>query len=80
MFSFLEFSSLEATKNLGEKAQTSSDIMQKLTEEMHWIARKTLNDTVSMKVITVVTLFYLPGTFMSVSCATTPKLLCTKLQ
>jgi len=33
---------------------------------MNDIARKTKIETVSMKVITVVTLFFLPGTFISV--------------
>lgn len=37
-----------------------------MTEDMNDIARKTKIETVSMKVITVVTLFFLPGTFISV--------------
>ncbi|KAL8702870.1 MAG: hypothetical protein Q9201_003961 [Fulgogasparrea decipioides] len=36
-----------------------------MTEDMNDIARKTKIETVSMKVITVVTLFFLPGTFIS---------------
>lgn len=34
---------------------------------MHLIAVKTKEETVSMRVITLVTLFFLPGTFISVS-------------
>ena len=41
--------------------------MISMTEDMSNIARKTKIETVSMKVITVVTLFFLPGTFISVS-------------
>lgn len=41
--------------------------MSKMTEDMNDIARKTKIETVSMKVITLVTLFFLPGTFISVS-------------
>jgi len=37
-----------------------------MTTDMNDIARKTKIETVSMKVITVVTLFFLPGTFISV--------------
>ena len=37
-----------------------------MTREMKHIARRTKTETVSMKIITVVTLFFLPGTFISV--------------
>lgn len=40
--------------------------MVSMTDDMNDIARKTKIETVSMKVITVVTLFFLPGTFISV--------------
>ena len=41
--------------------------METMTKEMHEIAQKTKIETVSMKIITVVTLLFLPGTFISVS-------------
>ena len=44
----------------------SSKSMVLMTEDMNDIARKTKIETVSMKVITLVTLFFLPGTFISV--------------
>ncbi|KAL8729853.1 MAG: hypothetical protein Q9181_004858 [Wetmoreana brouardii] len=44
----------------------STKNMISMTEDMNDIARKTKIETVSMKVITVVTLFFLPGTFISV--------------
>jgi len=34
---------------------------------MHTLARKTKSEAVSMRIITLVTLFFLPGTFLSVS-------------
>ena len=37
-----------------------------MTHEMKHIARQTKTETISMKIITVVTLFFLPGTFISV--------------
>lgn len=45
----------------------STKSMVTMTEDMNDIARKTKIETVSMKVITLVTLFFLPGTFISVS-------------
>ena len=44
----------------------STKSMVTMTEDMNDIARKTKIETVSMKVITLVTLFFLPGTFISV--------------
>ena len=41
--------------------------MEKVTHEMSLIARETKTETVSMKIITLVTLFFLPGTFVAVS-------------
>ena len=41
-----------------------------MTDSMHEIAKKTKQETVSMKIITLVTLFFLPGTFISVSHST----------
>ena len=40
-----------------------------MTNDMSEIARKTKTETVSMKIITLVTLFFLPGTFIAVSCS-----------
>lgn len=41
--------------------------MEKIADAMFEIAKKTQQETVSMKIITLVTLFFLPGTFISVS-------------
>jgi Mg2+ and Co2+ transporter CorA len=40
--------------------------MQDITEDMHDIASRTQRETVSMRIITLVTLFFLPGTFIAV--------------
>ncbi|KAH0539072.1 hypothetical protein FGG08_004370 [Glutinoglossum americanum] len=63
---------LLAEKNtlLAEKAQQSTDKMEKMTREMQVIARKTKQETVSMRIITLVTLFFLPGTFISATSRT----------
>ena len=63
----LQFRNMQATKFLAEKAQESAENMESMTREMHTIAQKTKIETVSMRIITLVTLFFLPGTFISVS-------------
>jgi hypothetical protein len=57
---------MEASKTLAEKAQLSAVHMEDMTKDMHEIARKTKQEAVSMRIITLVTLFFLPGTFISV--------------
>ena len=52
---------------LAMKAQQSAENMECMTRDMHIIAQKTKQETVSMRIITLVTLFFLPGTFISVS-------------
>ncbi len=58
---------------LASKSQHSADNMEqmtrnmeKLNKEMNELAQKTTQETVSMRIITLVTLFFLPGTFISV--------------
>jgi Mg2+ and Co2+ transporter CorA len=58
---------MEANKELSKQAQSTAESTIALTNRMAWVAYKTLDDTVSMKIITIVTLFFLPGTFISVS-------------
>lgn len=50
-----------------------------MTEDMNDVARKTKIETVSMKFITLVTLFFLPGTFISVGYNFLPRI-CIDLQ
>ena len=57
--SILEYQNTETNKE-------STKGMVTMTKDMNEIARQTKIETVSMKVITVVTLFFLPGTFISV--------------
>ena len=59
LHSILEYQNTETNKQ-------STRNMMTMTRDMNDIARKTKIETVSMKVITVVTLFFLPGTFISV--------------
>ena len=59
LHSILDYQNTEANRR-------STKSMFTMTEDMNDIARKTKIETVSMKVITLVTLFFLPGTFISV--------------
>ncbi|KAI9780709.1 MAG: hypothetical protein M1816_002758 [Peltula sp. TS41687] len=65
LYGILDYRNMEASKHLSQKAQQSTDKMEKMTQKMHEIAKKTERETVSMKIITLVTLFFLPGTFIS---------------
>ena len=58
---------------LAGKSQESADNMEKmtrnmekLTQEMNELTLKATRETVSVRIITLVTLFFLPGTFISV--------------
>jgi hypothetical protein len=57
---------MEASKIFAEKAQTSAENMEEMTRNMEKLTEKTTKETVSMKIITLVTMFFLPGTFISV--------------
>lgn len=53
-------------------ADDSAKTMERWTVKMHDIAAKTEHETNSMHGITVLTLIFLPGTFVSVSPCQTP--------
>lgn len=55
----LDYKSMEGNRTLAIEAGKSA-------RKMEDIAVKTKQETVSMRIITVVTLFFLPGTFISV--------------
>jgi hypothetical protein len=49
------------------RAQISTTNMEKMTGAMHTLAHQTRLEATNMRIITLVTLFFLPGTFVSVS-------------
>ena len=59
LYGILNIQNIEANK-------TSTAYMQHITADMHEIALKTKQETISMRIITFVTLCFLPGTFISV--------------
>jgi Mg2+ and Co2+ transporter CorA len=58
---------VDSSRIYAKRAQLSTDRMERMTDAMFEISKKTQQETVSMKIITLVTLFFLPGTFISVS-------------
>ncbi|OCL10567.1 hypothetical protein AOQ84DRAFT_288983 [Glonium stellatum] len=65
LYSIFEHRNMQTNKELAQKAQMSAEKMEVLTEQMNEIAIKTERETVSMRIVTLVTLFFLPGTFVS---------------
>ncbi|GAB7361634.1 hypothetical protein MBLNU230_g1685t1 [Neophaeotheca triangularis] len=61
----LQYRNVQANNLMAERAQVTALRMEGMTKEMHTIAQKTKVETVSMRIITLVTLFFLPGTFIS---------------
>ncbi|KAF2244131.1 hypothetical protein BU26DRAFT_569134 [Trematosphaeria pertusa] len=61
----LQYRSVKANESFAKKAHESATRMEMMTHEMHGIAKKTEQETVSMRVITTVTLFFLPATFIA---------------
>jgi hypothetical protein len=57
---------VESSRIYAKRAQLSTDRMERMTDAMFELAKKTQQETASMKIITLVTLFFLPGTFISV--------------
>lgn len=60
LYGILEYRNVEASKELAGKAQYSADRVEYMTQQMK-------QEAVFMRIITLVTLFFLPGTFVSVS-------------
>lgn len=50
-----------------EKMEDYSQSMEEWTQNMHKIAVRTEQETVSMHIVTIFTLIFLPGTFLAVS-------------
>ncbi|RYP73551.1 hypothetical protein DL771_003590 [Monosporascus sp. 5C6A] len=75
----LQHNSEKTSEYFAHSAKVSSDRMEDWTVKMHRIAVKTEQETISMHVITIFTLIFLPGTFLAVRLAA-PRLfsgLCT---
>ncbi|TVY83100.1 hypothetical protein LSUE1_G005916 [Lachnellula suecica] len=65
LYGILDYRNMESNKSFASRAQLSTENMESMTQDMHELAQKTKQETVSMRIITLVTLFFLPGTFIS---------------
>jgi len=63
----LQHQSSKASEYYAKESRKSAARMEKMTLTMQDLAVKTTQETVSMRVITTVTLFFLPATFIAVS-------------
>jgi len=60
LYGILDYRNVEAHKDLARNAKISADHVEYMTQQMK-------QEAVFMRIITLVTLFFLPGTFVSVS-------------
>ncbi|KAL1310565.1 hypothetical protein AAFC00_000844 [Neodothiora populina] len=58
LYGLLNYLNMKASK-------LSTQDMEGITKDMHKLARETQQETVSMRIITFITLIFLPGTFVS---------------
>ena len=61
------YQNIQESRRQASKAQVYAQNMEDLTAVTYEIAQKTQRETVAMKIITLVTLFFLPATFIAVS-------------
>ncbi|RYP32958.1 hypothetical protein DL767_004974 [Monosporascus sp. MG133] len=61
----LQYKSAKTSEYFAHSAKVSSGRMEHWTVQMHKIAVKTEQETISMHVITIFTLIFLPGTFLA---------------
>lgn len=68
----LDYQNKKAAEGFAQKALMSAIKMESISEDMRVMTIKTKRETVSMKILAGVTMFYLPGTFVSV-CSCLPR-------
>ncbi|EXJ92076.1 hypothetical protein A1O3_00626 [Capronia epimyces CBS 606.96] len=65
LYGIVEYQSMQANKMFAAEARCSALRMEQMTKEMKALTLKTTLETVLMRIITVVTVFFLPATFVS---------------
>jgi Mg2+ and Co2+ transporter CorA len=63
--SFLDLNSGFALQNLARESRKENEEMRHLSERMHELTKKSTQDAAAVKVLTIVTLIYLPATVVS---------------
>ncbi|KAI4211270.1 MAG: hypothetical protein LQ351_005954 [Letrouitia transgressa] len=66
LHALLDFENTQVNRQLALHTKVANRNMMAMTSDMGKLARKTKTETVSMKIITLVTLVFLPGTFVAV--------------
>jgi len=66
LLSKIEQSQMLTNQELSHRAHDSTRRMERMTESMEAIAKKTERETILVRIITVVTLLFLPATYVSV--------------
>ncbi|ETI27925.1 hypothetical protein G647_00374 [Cladophialophora carrionii CBS 160.54] len=70
LYGILEYQSMQANKTFALEARASAKRMEDMTQKMRDMTFKTTFETVLMRIITVVTVFFLPATFVSTMMST----------
>ncbi len=65
LYGIVEYQAMQANHRFADQAQNSAKRMEGMTKQMQEMAIKTTLETVLMRIITVVTVFFLPATFVS---------------
>ncbi len=65
LYELVDYQNMRANEAFARKSQASAVRMEDMTQEMQSLTRKTAVETVLMRIITVVTVLFLPGTFVS---------------
>ena len=65
LYSLVDYQNMQANENFAKKSQASAQRMEDMTEDMQKLTRKTAVETVLMRIITIVTVLFLPATFVS---------------
>ncbi|KAK4935108.1 hypothetical protein LTR10_023779 [Elasticomyces elasticus] len=65
LYGIVEYQAMQANHKFADEAQRSAQRMETLTKQMQDMTIKTTLETVLMRIITVVTVFFLPATFVS---------------
>lgn len=65
LYGIVEYQSMQANRMFATEARCSAQRMEEMTKEMKSLTKKTTLETVLVRIITVVTVFFLPATFVS---------------
>ncbi len=67
LFGLFDHRNMSTNKELAMESRESARKMEVLNIQMKDIATKTESETIVMRIVTLATLFFLPGTFVAVS-------------